>query len=376
MRHRRILPALIAFALLAVACGDDGDSSDAAPVTTAPSTSTSAPAAESDGGDAPDAEDAEDPDEPAPPVEPDIPEVPEVVFPLTFTDALGYEHTLDEPAQLGCVSIVCTEIMAGLGVAPRASTYNEEPFFFPVGPPEFVVTNLNDLEAWSGAEIDFAVMGGPENATHDVAREIVTVLFVHTPGRTAPDLTGFEAVIENTRLIGQIVDRAAEAEVLVRNLETAIETARGFSTPELADRSFVNLFNGPSYTMEIGNADEVGSWAFCSVILAAELGYCAEVDITAQEINAEAFLELDPDIVAMQAGSLTVETRDDPVWGRISAVENGLAYDSAETGYRFGGVRSLIWSLQEYVHFTVPDSGIPHPGLLADFVPEDSPLVS
>ncbi|MEM9200268.1 MAG: ABC transporter substrate-binding protein [Actinomycetota bacterium] len=300
-----------------------------------------------------------------------------VEYPITVVDAIGVEHTIDGPVRLGCVAKICTEILAGLGMAPAASTYREgEPFFYPLGPPEFVVTNNNDIEAWAGAELDFAVFGGPKISFHETVEDVVPLFFLHTAGRTAPDLTGYEAIYESTRAIAQLVDRVAEGEQLIADLETAIATARTFSTPELADRTFVNLFNGEAYLLEIGNADEVGSWAFCSVILAAELGVCAEVDIAAQEVSAEAFLELDPDIVAMQAGALTVETRDDPVWGRISAVQNGLAYDSVNNGYRFSNIRSLIWSLQEYVHFTVPDAGIPHPGLLAEFVPEDSPLVS
>ena len=93
-------------------------------------------------------------------------------------------------------------------------------------------------------------------------------------------------------------------------------------------------------------------------------------------MSAEAFLELDPDIIAMQAGSLSVETRDDPIWQRLGAVNSGLTYDSSGGGYRFASARSLIWALQEFVHFTVPDSGIDAPGPLDSFVVDDSPLVS
>ncbi|MEM8706887.1 MAG: ABC transporter substrate-binding protein [Actinomycetota bacterium] len=361
-RHRSLLLVL---ALFAVACsGDDQDTTDATPTTAVvPSTTTITPAT--------------DEAEPAESTTTTVAESSAVEYPITLVDAIGFEHTIDGPVRLGCVAKICTEILAGLGLAPAASTYREgEPFFYPFGPPEFVVTNNNDIEAWAGADIDFAVFGGPKIGFHETVEEVVPLFFLHTAGRTAPDLTGYEAIYESTRAIALLVDRVAEGEQLIADLETAIATARSFSTPELADRSFVNLFNGEAYLLEIGNADEVGSWAFCSVILAAELGACAEVDITAQEISAEAFLELDPDIVALQTGALTVETRADPVWGRISAVQNGLAYDSVNNGYRFANIRSLIWALQEYVHFTVPEAGIPHPGLLVDFVPEESPLVS
>ncbi|MEM8707222.1 MAG: ABC transporter substrate-binding protein [Actinomycetota bacterium] len=366
MRSSRLLALVAACSLIAVACSG-GTDDDASPTTGEPTDVTTTAPADDTAASAP----AE------PTTTTTIVESSAVDYPITLVDAIGVEHTIEGPVRLGCVAKICTEILAGLGLAPAASTYrDDEPFFFPFGPPEFVVTNNNDIEAWAGADIDFAVFGGPKIGFHETVEAVVPLFFLHTAGRTAPDLTGYEAIYESTRAIALLVDRVAEGEQLIADLETAIATARSFSTPELADRSFVNLFNGEAYLLEIGNADEIGSWAFCSVILAAELGSCAEVDITAQEISAEAFLELDPDIIALQTGALTVETRDDPVWGRISAVQNGLAYDSVNNGYRFANIRSLIWALQEYVHFTVPEAGIPHPGPLADFVPEESPLVS
>ncbi|MEM1332268.1 MAG: ABC transporter substrate-binding protein [Actinomycetota bacterium] len=299
-----------------------------------------------------------------------------VEFPVTVVDALGFEHTFDEPARVGCVVNLCREAFAGFGEPPAATPFEASDFFFPAGPPEFVVTDINDLEAWAGADIDVAVFGGPANQIHEIASDVTTVFFVHTPGRTNDGMTGIEAVAENHRLLGTIADRLPEAEADIERLERAIATARSFSTPELADRTVVNLFNGAAYLMEFGDGDTEQSTAFCSVLLEAALGSCAEVDILAQEISAEAFLELDPDVIAMQAGTLSVETRDDPIWERLSAVQNGLAYDSSGTGYRFASARSLIWALQEFVHFTVPGSGIPAPGPLDDFVPEASPLVS
>lgn len=299
-----------------------------------------------------------------------------VEFPVTVVDALGIEHTFDEPARVGCVVNLCREAFAGFGEPPAATPFEESSFFFPAGPPEFVVTDINDLEAWAGADIDVAVFGGPANQIHEIAGDVTTVFFVHTPGRTNDGMTGIEAVAENHRLLGTIADRLPEAEADIARLQRAIATARTFSTPELADRTVVNLFNGAAYLMEFGDGDTERSTAFCSVLLEAALGSCAEVDILAQEISAEAFLELDPDVIAMQAGALTVDTRDDPIWARLSAVQAGLAYDSSGTGYRFASARSLIWALQEFVHFAVPGSGIPAPGPLDDFVPEASPLVS
>lgn len=300
------------------------------------------------------------------------------LFPVTVTDALGAEFTFDAPPRLGCVSFRCREILAGFGIAPAASSYSESEFFFPVGPPDFEVVNVNDIEAWAGADVDVAVFGGvPEPPiTYEAIDRVVPILYLQTPGLTNDDLGGIEAIVENTRLLGRITGEVEAAERDIDRLEAAIATASTFSTPELADRTFVMLTNAAGYIAEFIRHPDEPENAFCAALDATGLGVCVEFPIRGRELSPEAFLDLDPDVIVMADGQLSVDTRDDPTWQRLSAVVTGSLYDSARSSYRNVGVRSLIWALQEYVSAAVPDSGVPSPGPLDDFDPTASPLVT
>ncbi|MEM8706888.1 MAG: ABC transporter substrate-binding protein [Actinomycetota bacterium] len=351
---------LVALTLLASACSGDGPTDampttilDAAPPTTTTvdvvaATSTTTPA------------------------------VPSVDFPLTILDALGREHVLGQPARLGCVTSRCREVLGGFGVAPAAAPYEPNDFYFPAGPPEFEVTDVADMEAWAGANIDFAVFGGvpAPPPSYTLVEQFVTIFYVHTPGQTnEPGMDGIDAVVWNTRALGQLLDMNDAAEADIARLRTALDAARTFSTPDLADRTFVSLANEPGYR-EDGTAVPGREGTFCTMLLEAGLGRCAELPTEDREIAAEVFLDLDPDIIVMHRGASSVDDRDDPVWERLTAVRNGAVFDGQGNGYRTIGVRSAIWTLQEFIHFTVPDAGIEHPGPLATFDPTTSPLVT
>ncbi|MEM9467937.1 MAG: ABC transporter substrate-binding protein [Actinomycetota bacterium] len=391
MHHHRLVAVLAALVLVAASCGGSDDASlDSASASTAASDeaeetpSTTADEQSSEGGNAgtetdADAEDdGEAEDDPADPDEPEATATVEPVeFPLTVTDAVGREVTVDRPARIGCYWTGCTEILASLGVVPAAAaipggTTETDVFYYPVGPPEFVVTNINDFEAWAGADISFIINRGPEGAQDAIIDDFVDRFYLHAPGLTDTDLTGYDAHIANIRLVGQVTGLPEEAEAAVARLESAIAALGELSTPELADRSFAYLFNGEGYRVM---TDET---PFCAAIAEAAVATC--LPLSEGELNAEAFLQLDPDVIAVQAGfndvGYTTETRDDPTWDRLSAVQNGTAYDSDDRLYWCCGPRSLIWALQDFAAYAIPDSGVPAPGPLAVFDPATSPLVT
>ncbi|MEM7141686.1 MAG: ABC transporter substrate-binding protein [Actinomycetota bacterium] len=396
MRIGRVLAVVAIAALVAAACGDAEDDADASasqgesgssgadtatePADTATEPADTPDAGGSDDGGSDDGASSSD-SEPADGVEPApaglvVPEVDPVEFPLTITDAIGRELTLDEPARIGCYWTGCTEIFASLGVPPDAATVpggtpEDGAFYFPVGPPDFVPSAFNDLEAWAGADINFVVGRGPQGPNDAVIEEFVDIFYLHAPGLTDTNLIGYDAHSENIRMLGQLLGMAQEAEVAVARMEAAIATLAEFSTPELADRSFAYLFNEEGYRVMTDDTP------FCAAIAEAGVGTC--LPLRDGELNAEAFLELDPDVIAVQAGfnavGYTTETRDDPVWSRLTAVQNGTAYDSDDRLYWCCGSRSLIWALQDFAAYAIPDSGIPAPGPLGVFDPTTSPLV-
>ncbi|MEM9200266.1 MAG: ABC transporter substrate-binding protein [Actinomycetota bacterium] len=375
----RALAVLVATALLATACGGDGSADDAV-TADASSSSAAATSASSSPSATPETEadaDAVSDDAADEPGELSVPAVEPVEFPLTINDAIGREVTLDGPARIGCYWTGCTEILASLGIVPAAAaipggTTEDDVFYYPVGPPEFVITNINDFEAWSGADINFVINRGPEGAQDAIIDNFVGRFYLHAPGLTDTNLTGYDAHSANIRLVGQILGMPEEAEAAVARMETAIATLAALSTPDLAERSFAYLFNGEGYRVM---TDET---PFCAAIADAGVGTC--LPLSEGELNAEAFLELDPDVIAVQAGfndvGYTTETRDDPVWERLSAVQNGTAYDSDDRLYWCCGPRSLIWALQDFAAYAIPDSGIPAPGPLGEFDPTTSPLVT
>ncbi len=383
MMRDRFRVTAAALALVSAACGG-GDTTDgpeppaADPVVAAAST----PAADATAGDggvadqpASDESDesgssAEAPGFDVVTVEPEP--VEPVVFPLTINDAAGREFTFDEPAKLGCVWVGCTEIHASLGVAPKAAPVpagidDDSVFYFPVGQPDFVPTVLNDFEAWAGADIDTIILRGLPGANDGVVEQFVDIFYLYMEGVTDENVTGVDVYRENLRLVGQIIGEPEAAAEATARLDTAISTLAAFSTPELAERSFAYVFNEDAYRVMTSEAP------FCAAIAEAGLGTC--IERSEGELNAEELLRLDPDVIAYQQGLNDVATRDDPTWGRLSAVQDGTAYDSDDGAYRCCVSRSLIWALQDFAASAIPDSPIPPPGPLATFDPTTSPLV-
>lgn len=367
----RVRVAVVALSLFgAAACGSDSaDTSE--PDSSTVSTSAPVPEAEDDPVD-----DAAEPvtgSASVPADGDDAVEVEPVTFPLTITDAAGRDLTLDEPAKVGCLWRGCIEILASLGIAPAASeipagTDEASAFYFPVGPPEFVVTVLTDLEAWAGADVDVVVLRGLPGPSAAVYEDLVDIFYLYHEGFTDPSVAGFDIHDANTRMLAQLLGIPAAAEEALGLRDAAVARLADFSTPELADRSFAYLFNQDGYRALTDNAP------FCFAIADAGLGTC--LSLTEGEVGAERILAIDPDLIALQSGATTVDSRDDPTWERLTAVQSGTVYDAGDGLYRCCVTRSLIWALQDFAANAIPESGIPAPGPMLDFDPTTSPLVT
>ncbi|MEM7142487.1 MAG: ABC transporter substrate-binding protein [Actinomycetota bacterium] len=367
MSLRPYLVVAMVLALFASACADDGSddqavdaSATAPPAATDPGTSTT---------DVP-ADDEPDGDDPDPGATEESPADP--VFPRTVVDALGNEFTLDEPAKIACAWTGCDELHASLGSVIAAGSllpgYEDSPMFYPVGPPAFIPSNAFDLEAWAAADVDFALSRVPVTPLLTTVADVVNVFYLHHPSYGESTTNGYQAYLDNLRLVGQLLGREAAADTVIADLEEMLVTLRELSTPELAGRSIAILFPGAGYQV-IGDENP-----FCDVVSFTGLGTC--LDHPTSELSAEAFLAEDPDWIIYQGGAQgTTAGRDDPTWTRLTAVAEGRVLDSAFGQYYCCGTRTLRYALQEFVAVTIPDSGIADPGDPTTYDPDTSPLL-
>lgn len=313
--------------------------------------------------------------ETAPQTEPEPEPVPPVEFPLTITDALGTEFTFDGPVSFGCVWTGCSEVHADLGIREGAASVSfaadgdtSSPFLYPVGPPEYIVADYLNVEDWAGADIDAVVSRVPQNPGIEAAAGgLLPTFYLHAPSYAESSVAGFDAYRENIWLFGQLLGEPQAAADTLANYDAMMVNLSAMSTPELASRTVSVIRNGEEYQPYTEDTP------FCDVIQATGLGTCVIVGETA-EMNAEAYLAIDPDWIVYYSGAVAASDRSDPVWPELSAVQNNQVVESVDASYHCCGARSLLLALQEFVHATVPDSGIEAPGPGLEFVPAASPL--
>lgn len=295
----------------------------------------------------------------------------DTLFPLKITDAAGQEFTFDAPLKIGCAWTGCHEFMADLGLNPHASwTWLENgyasPLYFPFGPPTHDIVDVDNPEAWAAAEVDVIINRLPVDPGDDAFKLAAPVFYLHFPSAGPPSLPGYQAYLENLRLLGQLTGHPAAAATAITRVETLLATLRSLATPETEQQTVAALFADEAYRA-IGHANP-----FCAIIGEVGLGHCIESGWW-DEINSEAFLALDPDWIAYMGGDYTGRT--DPVWAQLTAVKAGRVYTTTSQRYDCCGTRLLVHALQDYVSHLLPDAGIPNPGPEEAFDPLQSPLL-
>lgn len=301
--------------------------------------------------------------------------VPPVEFPLTISDALGNEFTFDEPVTFGCVFRTCTELHADLGVPEAAGSVlyaaggnTESSIFYPAGPPSYIVADYRNPEDWAGSDVDAVVSRVPQNPLiENTAGDLALTYYVHSPTDEVSSLAGLDAYLDNLWRFGQMLDRPQAAANKIGDYEAMIANLSALSTPELAARTVSVLVSGEEYFLMSERSP------FCDVIQTTGLGNCVSIGDNS-EVNAEAYLALDPDWIVYYPGVTTAAERTDAVWPELSAVQNGQAYDSVNGDYHCCSARTLVVALQEFVHFSVPGADMPAPTEFSEFDPSTSPL--
>lgn len=298
------------------------------------------------------------------------------LFPLTITDAAGQEFTFDSPPHIGCIWYGCMEAMAELGIAPYAASFTEDlvgsAFLYPAGPPLNNIEDSNNPELWAATETDIIITRVPASPDMEALNAAVPIFYLHHPSYGESSVGGYQAFIENLKILGQLTGDIEAADAAIARFESVMTNLKALSTPELAALQVAVLFSGEGYS---GLAP---SNPFCSVLVEVGLGECVKATEGDAwlDVNAEQFLALDPDwIVYMGEGETGYQTRTDPVWSQLTAVKEGRVFDGAGHRYYCCSTRGLIHALQDYVSHVVPEANIPTSGFWLDFDPLQSPLV-
>lgn len=305
-------------------------------------------------------------------------------FPLTITDAAGIEHTFDAPVtKIGCRYFGCIESLADMGIVPYAAPAGDEGvvFLYPDGEPAVAIQDFDNLEEWAAADVDVMVDLVSPFALEDAETlgKAAPVFFLNAPYEAwdADNYKpGVDAWRDDLRLLGAITGHPELADAALARYDTfvanlAARAPDGAAEQELANLSFTD--DGTYSLMDPGSP-------FCEALRDNALGHCLEVDgwnAESWEINAEAFLAADPDWIAYTVydDTQTYADRDDPAWGRLSAVSDGRVFDFSRTNCC--SLRMLTHSLQEYAfHVWGTDGGVPDPGPENDFDPTKSPLAT
>lgn len=268
------------------------------------------------------------------------------------------------------------EMLADLGVQVYAAGMTPEEttsvFYSPVGPPLHLLADDSNPEQWAAAEIDLLLTRVPADASNDALKSAAPIFYLHHPSYGASAQKGYQAYIENLRLLGQLTGKTTAADAAIARFATALKTLKSLSTSATATQQVAVLFQSDTYSGLTRDNP------FCAVLAEVELGQCIKApdDKAWLETNPEQFLAIDPDwIVYMVGPGQSYQNRTDPIWSQLKAVKAGHVYDAKGNRYYCCSTRGLIHALQEYAHYTLPAAKIPDPGVVEQFDPLKSPLV-
>lgn len=290
--------------------------------------------------------------------------------PITVVDAAEQEITFEDPPKVGCAWAGCVGIMADLGVTPHADGYWEigeptNPFEYPDGLPEHLLEDASNPEEWAKAEVDVIVRRGPADPEHKALEQAAPVLYLHHPTYADSSASGLDAYIENLEIMGDMLGKPEAATEAVQRFDETVRALQEAAPEGAADTRFAPIFGNFTDGYRVSGTEN----PFCVALSTYDFGTC--VDAETGEMNAEAFLDLEPDWIGVIVfdDEEDYTDRDDPVWDRLEAVKNDHVYAASSRIYCCT-LRGLTHALQEYAYQVWgEEGGIPSPGPLEEFNP-------
>lgn len=293
-------------------------------------------------------------------------------FPVTVTDAAGKKHTFDKPVtKIGCHWYYCYDVLADLGIRPQAGkpyTNSDGKVMFPLGQPVNDVESLggsNSPESWAQSDVELIVARVHSDDRLKALESAGTIFSLSSPGDKGAVQT--ELAKKNLELVGQITGRQEQAKKAIARFDKFVADLKAKAPQDAATNAIVQLYNvGENYVMSSPTLP------FCSIVADNGLGKCAtssDWNSGTYQINAEAFLKLDPQWIAYQGNGKSWKDRKDPIWPRLTAVKSGRVYDLPAGGEIDSvGLRSQQYFLHLYA-FTVLKNAS-DPGPLTGYDPE------
>ena len=282
---------------------------------------------------------------------------------VSLTDSTGELLTFaTPPVRVACLTEICVDIMAELGLEPVAvnDPLSKDPRFFGSRADEFRVIggsffepNLEDIAA---AEPDFVIgLVGVHEGLRDALRPIAP-LFIVNP------LT-YEDSIRYLKEIGAAMGRPAEAEEAAQRFLSKLEDYRARSPKDrialVMYGSDVNFGIDTEEALTGGLLAEVTDYPWPMPPL--DQGGHASGSI---QFSLEGVLNVDPDVIFVQTLAfpgfqpppLAEQLAENPLWGELRAVQNDEVHDVSFSLWSTGrGTRSLGLVLDEAMPLLYPD---------------------
>ena len=258
-------------------------------------------------------------EEPTPGASPTVLAAIEASYPLTIVDTVGREVPIEaKPQRIASLSPAATEILFAIGAADQVTAVD----MFSNYPEEATTRQQLDafqpnLEAIAGVQPDLVLLFyDPGELASSLERLDITTAVLGSVEETPESV---DAVFDQIRLLGQITDHTQEAEDLVADMQTRIDTIEEV----LADvEQGPRIFHEVDSTLYTAAPDSfIGS--LYKVVRAQNIA--AGADQPFPQLTQEVIIERDPEVIILADGDFgespdTVKAR--PGWGNISAVRN------------------------------------------------------
>ena len=283
--------------------------------------------------------------------------------PVSLTDSTGEILTFaTRPVRVACLTEICPDIMAELGLEPVAvnDPLSSDPRFFGSRADGFRVIGGSffepSLEDIAASEPDLVIgLGGVHDGLRDALRPIAPLYIVNP--------VTYEDSIRYLSEIGAAMGRPAEAEEAAQRFLGKLEDYRARSPK---DRTALVMY-GSDVNFGI---DTEG--ALTGGLLAEVTGYpwpkpppdAGGHASGGMQFSLEGVLNVDPDVIFVQTMAfpgfqpppLAEQLAANPLWGELQAVQNGEVHAVSFGLWSTGrGTRSLGLVLDEAMPLLYPD---------------------
>ncbi len=353
MRYAIVVLVLL---LLAVGCASETPTATPQPeATQAPTATAASPTETPTATPQPEATQA-----PTPTVAPPPTETPSTI---SLTDSTGEVLTFTtQPARAACLTEICADIMAELGLEPVAvnDPLSSDPRFFGSRAEAFQVIGGSffepSLEDIAAAQPDIVFgLGGVHDGLRDALRPIAPLYIVNP--------VTYEDSIGYLKDVGAAMGRSAEAEEAAQRFLSKLEDYKARSpkdrTALVMYGSDVNFGIDTENALTGGLLAELTDYPWPSE--PAEPGGHAPGGI---QFSLEGVLSVDPDVIFVQTIAfpgfqpppLQEQLAENPLWGELRAVKNGEIHEVSFGLWSTGrGTRSLGLVLDEAMPLLYPD---------------------